>query len=254
MKSTFSIFAAAVLSSLCVQAADNYSLWPRRPAELEQARRLIAEKKGGEAVHLIQPYLQENGIAGREARQIAAAVNVPRYLSRLHPAAQVYTVKGGDTLTRISAAQKCPSDLLMLLNGIVTPGNLKVGQKLVVIPMELRMEIRPQQREVCVWHGDKLVADYNIISADGVKAAAYGETEITERAGYISGAKLPARSFQFPSADRVLVLANGVSLAGEQGGSGAVVRLKQSDVNELALLMNVGNQVTVINEATEAGK
>ncbi len=255
MKSTFSIFAAAVCFSLSlVQAADNYSLWPRRPAELEQARRLVAERKGGEAVHLIQPYLRENGIAGREARQIAGSVNVPRYLSRLHPKAQVYTVQRGDTLVKIAAVQKCPLDLLMLLNGVVDPGGLKIGQKLVLVPMELQMEIRPKQREVCVWHGDTLVADYNLNSVDGLKKSAYGNTELAARDGYLQGARLPARSFQYPASDRVLVLANGVSLAGEQNVSGAVLRMNQQELNELALLLGVGNSVSIIDEAPVAGK
>lgn len=255
MKSIYSIFAAAVLSSLCVQADDNFSLWPRRPQELQQARRLIAEKKGGEAVHLIQPYLKENGIAGREARQIASAVNVPRYLSRLHPTARVYVVKNGDSLTRISADNQCPADVLMMLNGIVAPSDLKVGQKLVLVTMDLSMEIRPQQREICVWHGDKLVADYNIVAVDGRDKKAYGETEIAAREGYMGGQKLSVRSYQYPSSNRVLVLGNGVCIAGEQGGGkGFVVRLKQADVNELTLLMNVGNRVTLVDEAPVAGK
>lgn len=255
MKSTFSIFAAAALFSLCmVQAAENYSLWPRRPAELEQARRLVAEKKGGEAVHLIQPYLHENGIAGREARQIAGGVNVPRYLSRLHPKAQVYTVQRGDTLVKIAATQKCPMDLLMLLNGVVDPGGLKIGQKLVLVPMELRMEIRPKQREICVWHGETLVADYNLTAADGLKKNAYGETELAARDGYLQGARLPARSFQYPASDRVLVLANGITLAGEQALSGTVLRMNQRELNELALLLGVGNSVSIIDDTPAAGK
>ena len=57
-----------------VEAADNFSLWPRRPDELEQARRLMQEQKGGEAVLLLQPFVTDDGIAGREARQICGRV------------------------------------------------------------------------------------------------------------------------------------------------------------------------------------
>lgn len=249
MKSTFSIFAVAVCSSLCaVQAAENYSLWPRRPAELEQARRLIAEQKGGEAVHLIQPFLRENGIAGREARQIASGVNVPRYLSRLHPLAKVYTVQRGDTLVKIAGAQKCPCDLLMQLNGIVDPSGLKVGQKLVVVPMVLSLEIRPQQREICVWHEDRLVAEYDIRAVEGVTKKHHGETTVSAREGYMQGHKLSSHSFQFPSADRTLVLGNGITLAGEHHIQGPVIRMNQQDLNELTLLLGVGNTAVLAEE------
>ena len=89
MRLIFSIFGVVAFCSLFgqVSAADNFSLWPRRPDELEQARRLMQEQKGGEAVLLLQPFVSDDGIAGREARQICGRVNVPRYLSRLHPGA-----------------------------------------------------------------------------------------------------------------------------------------------------------------------
>ena len=83
------VVAGLFSQSLPLLAADNYSLWPRRPDELEQARQLMSEQKGGEAVLLLQPYVADEGIAGREARQICGRVNVPRYLSRMHPGAAV---------------------------------------------------------------------------------------------------------------------------------------------------------------------
>ena len=155
MRLIYLIFAAGVFCSLIPTAysAENYSLWPRRPEELEQARRLMQEQKGGEAALLLRPFLADSGIAGREARQICGRVNVPRYLSRMHPGARVYTVRKGDNLARIAATQKCPQDLIMLLNGIVEPSALRVGQKLVVVPMRLRVEIHPVQRELSVWDG-----------------------------------------------------------------------------------------------------
>ena len=251
MKSTFSIFAVAVLSSLLVQAvaADIFSLWPRRPEELEQARRLMQEQKGGEAVLLLQPFVGDDGIAGREARQICGRVNVPRYLSRLHPGAEVYTVRSGDNMARIAAQQKCPQDVIMLLNGIVEPSSLRVGQKLVVIPMRLRVEIRPMQREVSVWDGEQLVADYPILNMDEIpRTRSKSEvTQVAAREGYIDGLAVLPRAPQYPASERVLVLANGMVLAGGQNGHGnQIMRLEQKDLNELALMLGVGNEVKLI--------
>ena len=62
-------------------------------------------------------------------------------------------------MARIAAMQKCPQDVIMLLNGIVEPSSLRIGQKLVVVPMRLRVEIYPLQREVSVWDGEQLVAE-----------------------------------------------------------------------------------------------
>ena len=69
MTSIFSILSVAGFCSLVLMAAEdtaNYSLWPRRPAELEQARGLLREQKLQQATELLQPFVAEKGIAGRE--------------------------------------------------------------------------------------------------------------------------------------------------------------------------------------------
>lgn len=246
MKSTFSILSAAVCFNLLVSsafAAENYSLWPRRPAELEQARRLVREQKGAEAVHLLQPFIHDNGIAGREARQITGSVNVQRYLSRRHPDARVYTVKPGDNVFKIAAAEKCTVELILLLNGIVEPSGLRVGQKLVLVPMNCCMEIRLVQREICIWDGDALVADYSITSvSQGVEA---GELYVVSCLGYEEGVRMPTRSTQLLSADRLIVLSSGGGIGGKNGMPGVSIRVGEKDANELALLLSAGNKVLV---------
>ena len=230
-------------------AADNFSLWPRRPEELEQARQLMAAQKGGEAVLLLQPFVTDEGIAGREARQICGRVNVPRYLSRMHPGAVVYTVRKGDNIAKISAQQKCPQDVLMLLNGIVEPSALRVGQKLVVIPMRLRMEIRPLQREISVWDGQQLVADYPISAMDEVPKARQKteKVKVAAREGYLDGLAVLPRSPQYPASERVLVLSNGMLISSGQNGHGGVkLRMDQKDLNELALMLDCGNEVHIM--------
>ena len=247
MTSISSILSAAVCFNLLVSAAfaaENYSLWPRRPAELEQARRLVREQKGAEAVHLLQPFIKDNGIAGREARQITGAVNVQRYLSRRHPDARVYTVKSGDNVYKIAAAEKCPFELIMLLNGIVEPAGLRVGQKLVLVPMNCRAEINLAQRELSVWDGETLVADYNLTAADGAADKA-GETTLSACEGYLEGTRLPRRSAQFPSSDRVLSFANGLTLAGKARNTAGELLMEQRDVNELSLLLVTDASVVI---------
>ena len=243
------VVAGLFSQSLPLLAADNYSLWPRRPDELEQARQLMSEQKGGEAVLLLQPYVADEGIAGREARQICGRVNVPRYLSRMHPGAAVYTVRRGDNMARIAATQKCPQDVIMMLNGIVQPSALQVGQKLVVVPMRLRMEIRPLQREVSVWDGEQLVADYPLLGMDEISAERRktAQVKVSAREGYLNGMAVPQRSPQFPASERVLVLSNGMSLVGGSNGrGGTLLRMEQKDLNELAMMLDCGNEVKVI--------
>lgn len=256
MTSISSILSAAVCFNLLVTAAlaaDNYSLWPRRPAELEQARRLVREQKGAEAVRLLQPFIHDNGIAGREARQIVGSVNVQRYLSRRHPDARVYTVKPGDNVYKIAAAEKCPFELIMLLNGIVEPSGLRVGQKLVLVPMNCRAEINLEQREITVWDGETLVADYTLRAVEGKKTNSI-DSRVARRDGYLDGVKIPARSTQMLSSDRVLVLENGCIFADAQNVTGVALRMRQSEINELSLLLISEAAVKSVDHAEARGR
>lgn len=249
MTSISSILSAAVCFNLLLSAAfaaENYSLWPRRPAELEQARRLVREQKGAEAVHLLQPFIHDNGIAGREARQITGSVNVQRYLSRRHPDARVYTVKPGDNVFKIAAAEKCPFELIMLLNGIVEPSGLRVGQKLVLVPMNCRLEIYPARREICVWDGDTLVVNYTLLP-NSDSHAPEGNTAVAEREGAVDGKRVPQRSSQFTSADKSVCLENGTRICSEATRMSGVLLMEQRDLNELCLLVSIGTAVRVQN-------
>ncbi len=248
MKSTYLILSVAVFCSFVEQltAADNYSLWPRRPAELEQARHLVREQKFMEAATLLEPFVAEKGIAGREARQITGAVNVRRYLSRMHPKAKVYRVQSGDTIARIAESNKCPTDVLMLLNGLVEPSIVKKGQRLVVVPMDLRVEIHPEQREVSVWDAEKLVADYDIEDVTGFSAKNNMDTQVVAREGYMRGTAIPRRSLMYASSDRVLRMEGDIAITGAQRVQGQVIKLAPKDANELALLVGVGAKVSLL--------
>ncbi len=240
------------LALTCVaQDTVNYSLWPRRPEELERARKLVSEQKLDEAVELLQPFVKEKGIAGREARQITGSINVRRYLSLQHPGASVYVVKRGENLARIAAYTHCPSDVLMLLNGMIEPSDLKVGQKIVTIPMTLRMEIRPLQREITIWDGSILVVSYNIDNVTGWKISSNTKLAVKAREGYMGTSSLPSHSTQFLCSRRVLVLEQGVSLSSEPVREGACLVMSPEDVNELVLLMGIGGRVDVVMDEAD---
>lgn len=254
MKSTSLILSAAALFSV-MTAADaqekNYSLWPKRPPEIEQARRLISEQKTEEAIDLLRQYVNTPGIVGREARKLTGAVNVRRYLSRFHPEASIYKVSSGDTLMKIAAKTGCASELIILLNGLVDPSALKSGQKLVVVKMQLRAKVDVQLQELTVWDGDNLVATYEVKTGRLPKREQNVETKVESRDGYIDGGVLPPHSVQFLSAQRVIRLENGVSFTGAQSIAGAAVQLQAADVNELALLLAKGAVVEIVYQGGE---
>lgn len=248
MKSIFLTLSVAACFNLSTAEAQSYSLWPKRPPEIEQARRLVRSKDSDKAVEILRPFVAQQGVVGREARKITAAIQVPVYLSRKNPYAAIYTVRAGDTLNRIVNTTHCPVEVIMLLNGITDPSALKAGQKLVVTKMDLRVEVYPKMRELCVWDGDELVASYDIVALTMPPSTQNVKTKIEAREGILDGDTLARRSTQYLSSQRLLKLADGNSIGVANNNPPPNIVLNSADVNELTLLLSVGAEVLIINE------
>lgn len=250
MKSTSLILSATAFFSSLAAAQENYSLWPRRPAELEQAQRLIRRQDYEQALQLLAPFVHKSGLAGHESRQLAGAIRVRLYLSPESPRARVHTVRRGENVERIAAANKSSGDLIILINAMLDPSNLRVGQKLLVIPQDLRAELHMGDRELSVWDGQTLVAAYDIIPSQDLAAGQNEETTLKEREGELNGARIPRSSAIFTSCNRVLKLANGITLAGGSQATAKtkVVRMHQRDLNELSLLIGSSARISIVRD------
>lgn len=249
MRLTSLILSAAAFFNAWAAAQDNYSLWPRRPAELEQAQKLIRQQEYEQALQLLTPFVHKSGLAGHESRQLAGAIQVRRYLSTENPRAITYTVKRGDNVERIAVANKSSSDLIVLINAMMDPSALRVGQRLRVIPQTLRAELRPAGRELSVWDGQKLVASYDVLPSQDLAGGGNTETTLKERDGHLNGARIPRSSALFNACNRTLKLADGTTLAGSDNApKSKVVRMHQRDLNELALLLGQGARVSIVRD------
>lgn len=256
MKSIFLIFAATAFFNACLQAETlNYSLWPRRPEAVIRALDLL--KQGGdeqEIMKLVTPHLRGYGIGGQEARKIAGRINVARYLSPRRPNMSTYTVRSGDHFYRIADRVKCPVDILMYLNGTMDPSSLKIGQKLNMPSLNLRLEIHSDTKEMLVWDGEELVAAYTILK-ENTPANLPASTKVQVREASIDGRPVVRNSADFASADKELVLAAGglrissrpMSVPGRGGW-----QLSAADATELALLIVPGNDVLLVRDGSEA--
>lgn len=252
MRLTSLILSAAAFCSAMAAAQENYSLWPRRPAELEQAQRLIRRQEYARALELLTPFIHKSGLTGHESRHLIGAINTRRYLSDRHPRAHTHTVRRGENIERIATANKSSRDLLILINRMVDPSALKVGQKLLIIPQDLRAELQLAERELSVWDGLTLVAVYDITPSQELLAAAAGaneETRLRDREGHVNGARVPRASSLFPACDRTLRLANGITLTGNAAAKGLCVHMKQRELNELSLLLGSGARVSIVRDA-----
>ena len=249
MKSISLILSATVLFSALASAQENYSLWPRRPAELEQAQRLVRQKSYDEALRLLVPFVNKTGLAGRESRHLVSSIRARRYLSPQNPHAQVHTVRRGENIERIAVANKSSADLIVLINGLLDPSDLKVGQKISVIPQNLRAELHISEREISVWDGQQLVASYDITPTPDLINGENEESKLSEKEGESNGARVPRSSMLFASCNRRLKLANEIGIGGgESTAKSKYVHMKQRDLNELSLLLGMGARVSVVRQ------
>lgn len=249
MRSTSLILSAAVCFNALLSAQENYSLWPRRPAELEQAQRHIRNHEYEQALRLLAPFVHKTSLAGHEARQLSGAIQVRRYLSTDNPRAVTHTVKRGENVERIASSYKSSKDLLILINALMDPSALRVGQKLRVIPQTLRAELHPANRELSVWDGQDIVAVYEVLPTQDLSIGENSETTLKNRDGMLGGARVPRSSALFTSCNRSLTLADGIVLTGEDNAPKTkAVRMLQRDVNELSLLLGQNARVSIVRQ------
>lgn len=249
MRSTSLILSAVACCSLLADAQENYSLWPRRPAELEQAQQLIRRQEYEQALKLLAPFVHKNGLTGHESRQLTGAILVRRYLSSQHPRVRTHIVRRGENIEKIATHYKSSRDVIILINGMLDPSSLKVGQKLYVIPQDLRAELHLPNREITVWDGQAFVAAYDVSFSPDLAAGQNEETRLSVREGELNGARVPRNSALFPSSNRHFKLANGISITGaDSAPKGMSVRMKQRELNELSLLLGADARVSIVRD------
>ncbi len=247
MKLIFLICAAAVCSSL-LHAQGQTSQWPQRPAALEEARLLSHEGLYDEALKLLTPHLALEGVVGKEVRSLYTSLNMRRYMNREHPRASIYEVVSGDHLNRIAEKQATTTTMLMLMNGIVDPSRLRVGQKLVVLSLPLVIAIHEEQQELVLWDGDVMLASYPIVKTDGESLGDGAMLTVRQLHSYRGRSRVPKSSQLYQTGDKIVELDDGVFIAGNQvlGGAKTVYRLPQQQLNEWAIfatpLMNLSVQ------------
>ncbi len=252
MRLTSLIISVAVSCSITVgMAQENYSLWPRRPAELERAQRLHREGKDTEALQLLTPFIHKRGLAGHEARQLAGSINMRRYLSVRHPRMHIHTVRRGETLDRIANTYKSSAELITYINRLLNPSELRAGQELYIVPTDLRVELRLDEHEITLWDGRTLVAAYDIQYPPELQEGNNEGATLVERTGELNGTRVARSSALFAAANRKLRLSNGIIFTSAEQAAlrGSCVRLHPKDLNELSMLLGKGAQFAIVRKA-----
>jgi len=231
------------------------------PAEVEpsdlafqRAVELMATRRYGEAEETLQFIVNfdPGSEAADEARRILGEMHLDRLLSAEEmDGKEIHMVERGDSFLKIAKKYRTTLDCLMHLNGLQGLDRLHPGDELLVMPLDFNLKIDVPRKRVSIWKNGKFVKAYRIARARiGRNSAGVVRAKVKNKVGYYQGRTYPTLSEHYRAASKVLTLsAGGVrirEMPGEDGEDpGRGVFLQEPDMEELVLLMRVGNEVEV---------
>lgn len=240
----FSLLAAAFCAQGVLADGENYSLWPRRPEALAEARRLMDRGSLPQALELLQPLAEQGGVVGREAKDLIGSLRIRQLLDPNGPDVKKYTVRRGDSWILMVRRLGCSQAMVMHLNGLMDIPVLHVGDVFRYRPLDFHVVVNVPEKEVSLYDGTNFVKGYPILAMkDGGRKNV--ETSVKDEQASVS-----IYSRQFPSADKTLVLAAGGYVIDISRGAlrSPGFYLSRQDCNELAMLIRAGTKVTILRE------
>ncbi len=238
----FSLLTAAFCAQGVLADGENYSLWPRRPEALAEARRLMDRGSLPKALELLQPLAEQGGVVGKEAKELIGRLRIRQLLDPNGPDVKKYTVRKGDSWIRMVRKLGCSQAMVVHLNGLMDIPALHTGDVFKYRPLDFHVVVNVPEKEICLYDGTDFVKGYPILSMkDGGKKNV--ETTVKDEQAPVS-----IYSRQFPSADKTLVLAAGGYVIDAARGTprSPGFYLSRQDCNELAMLTRPGTKVTIL--------
>lgn len=240
----FSLLAAAFCAQGVLADGENYSLWPRRPETLTEARLLMDRGNLSRALELLQPLVTQGGVVGKEVKDLIGALRIRQLLDPNGPDVKKYTVRRGDSWIRMVKKLGCSQAMLMHLNGLMDIPALHAGDVFKYRPLDFHLVVNVPDKEVCLYDGENFVKAYSILAMKDAGKKNI-ETKVKDEQAPVS-----IYDKHYPSSNKTIVLAAGGYVI--DAGSGPPrypgYYLTRQDCNELAMLTRVGSKVRIIRE------
>lgn len=190
-----------------------------------------------------------------EARRILGEINVDRMLDpEWKKGKKVVTVKRGDTFSRIVNKNRTTMDCLMHLSRLMRADHrsLHSGDKLTVMPLDLRVVIDIRRKTLTLWNGGEYVKEYPLLGVSYKGKGAVKRLKVGAIRGWFRDKMYPSHAEQYRASSKVVFLSD-KSLAiravpdddGQDYGLGFL--LAPADAEELPLLLRPGNEVEIRN-------
>lgn len=233
--------------------------------EFNQALELIALGEIEEARQklLLIENLYPDSTDAPEARRILGDINLDQILSVENMAnKRIHRVAPGEGYLRIANENDTTLDAIMFLNGLTEFDNLHTGDELVVMPLNFKLVIDLPKKRVELYHRDYekkehvFARDYPILQSTwNRKGSGSSQLQIDKKWGELADASIPPTHSNYRHADKILGIEVGNSVLQlrslpdedeEKDGDAELpfgIFLSGPDMEELAMLMRIGNEV-----------
>ncbi len=190
-----------------------------------------------------------------ECRRILGEMNLDRLLDPdWLEGKNIITVRSGDTFSSIISKNETTMDSLVHLSKLKRSDHLSLhpGDKLTVMPMNLRAVIDLRKKTLTLWRGGEFIKEYSILNVTYDQRATKKHCKIGLIRGSHGGNLYPSHAEQYVGSSKVMILSDksltirGLKAGGgEESGRGFV--LSHADMEELPLLLGPGNDVEIRN-------
>ena len=192
--------------------------------------------------------------SAQEARRILGEINVDRFLDpEFNEGKKVITVKSGDSYTGIIKKHQTTFDSLIHLSQLrqTEHNRLRIGQKLTVMPLDLRAVVDTRRKIMTLLRGDDFIKEYPILKiAYPPGKPNINLLKIGSIRGWYGDTLYPSHADVYRASSKVMLLSDkSLSIralpADDEEDLGFGFYLDPVDVEELPLLLRPGNEIEI---------
>ena len=230
--------------------------------EYDRSLELLAMDRKDEAVEklLFIQNLYSDSENGAEARRILGEINLDEILSIENMSNKmIYTIKPGEGYLNVANNSRTTLDCMMFLNGLLEMSPLHVGDELVVMSLNFKLVVDLAKRRIELFRPDEekkehiFVKDYPIMKLD--LASLRGKSihsKISRKQGEVNGEVVRPALSGYRHATKVLGFKAGRHFIQmrpvperDEEDPGRGIFLMNSDMEELSMLIRIGNEVEI---------
>ena len=189
------------------------------------------------------------------ARRILGEINMDRLLDPgFKEGKQKITVQRGDSYTRIVRKYKTTLDSLIHLSRLknADPRGLRIGQKLTVMPLDLRAVIDVRRKTLTIWRGGEFIKEYPVLKISYKGKGSVNRLKVGSIKGWFRDRLYPSHSESYRASSKVLTLSDkslSIRALPEDDAEdfGLGFYLDATDMEEMPLLLRPGSDIEIRN-------